>query len=384
MRAVQLPGGRLPISNPPQAVPVQSATNPAAGPGSVQPTNVPTAKIQFESLVHDFGKVKAGDPVKLTFWFTNVGTQVLEVTGVQPQCGCTVAGEWTKKVDPGKPGIIPVQFNTANYHGQVFKTITVTCNDAAQSHVLLQLRGNIWKPIDFTPPYTVMNILPEMTNATATVKIVNNMEQPLDIMSPECSIQGFAVELQTNQPGKEFQLTIRTVPPLKPGTMSGKVVVKTSATNAPTLDIPFWANVQPAVMVLPPQVMIPSGPLTAKATPAVTIQNNSTNALKVTDPVVSVPGVQAEVKELQPGRIFSVQLSFPEGFEMKPGDQASLIFKTSHPRFAEVKVPILQMARPTNPPNASPAASQPGRPQLQSSATKVQVGGGQSPVAAPH
>src|ERR1700747_2024221 len=101
-------------------------------------------KIQFQTPVYDFGKVKSGDPVKYTFIFTNSGDELLILTNVQPSCGCTTAGDWSRQVEPGKTGTIPVQFNSANYGGQVLKTVTVTCNDRSQRSVGLQLKGTVW------------------------------------------------------------------------------------------------------------------------------------------------------------------------------------------------------------------------------------------------
>src|SRR6266478_4117700 len=71
-------------------------------------TNAAGPKIQFAMPIYDFGKVKSGDPVKYSYVFTNIGTEVLEVTHVQPSCGCTTAGDWTHKVDPGQTGTVPV------------------------------------------------------------------------------------------------------------------------------------------------------------------------------------------------------------------------------------------------------------------------------------
>ena len=334
--AVQIVGGQ-----PPTFPPVVSQT-PAALPGTDNP------KIQFASTVYDFEKVRSGDPVKYTFIFTNVGTGTLHINGVQPQCGCTAAGEWTKQVEPGNTGEIPIQFNTSSYHGQVFKTITVSCNDKLQPAVILQLKGNIWKPIDYIPPYTVMNILPDMASASASVKIVNNLEEPLDVWGPECAYKGFETQLITNKPGKEYQLTIKATPPLAAGTLSGKVGLSCSMTNSSKLEVPFWANVQAPIAVYPPQVMLQSGPLANKASPAVTIQNNTTNALKLSDPKVDLPGVDVDFKELQPGRIFTAQLTFPAGFELKPGEQPALTFKTTHPQTPELRIPIVQ-SRPFAP-----------------------------------
>src|SRR5690242_1995439 len=127
------------------------------------------------------GRVKAGDPVKYTYYFTKTGNALLEVTDVRPSCGCTTAGEWTKKVEPGATGSIPIQFNSANYSGNVFKTITVSANDKQKPSTVLQLRGTIWKPIELAPAYTVLTIPPDAPSASTTVRIINNMDQPLEV-----------------------------------------------------------------------------------------------------------------------------------------------------------------------------------------------------------
>jgi hypothetical protein len=319
-------------------------------------TNVAGAHIEFNTNVYEFGRVKAGDPVKYTYYFTNTGNALLEVTDVRPSCGCTAAGEWTKKVEPGATGSIPIQFNSANYSGQVFKTITVSCNDKQKPSTVLQLKGTIWKPIELAPAYTVLTIPPDAPSASTTVRIINNMDQPLEVFSPEVNNQSFTAQLKTNQAGKEFALTISTAPPLNTGNVQGKVTLKTSATNNPVLDVPFWANVQPALMVIPPQITLPQAPLTTKSTPTVTIQNNSTNAVTLSDPSVNVPGVEVQIKETQPGRLYSALLTFPEGFEIPQGQQVVFTAKSSNPNFPLVKVPVNQLPhRPTGP---QPAASQ--------------------------
>jgi len=106
-------------------------------------TNAPGPRIEFATPVYDFGRVKNGDLVKYSFVFTNTGDQLLEVTAVQPSCGCTTAGDWTRKVDPGKTGTVAIQFNSANFNGQVFKTVSVSSNDKQRPVTVLQLKGTI-------------------------------------------------------------------------------------------------------------------------------------------------------------------------------------------------------------------------------------------------
>ena len=83
-------------------LPASTALNLAAlgsnAPGrTALETNVLGPKIRFATPIYDFGKAKSGDPVKYTYIFTNIGDQMLELTGVQPQCGCTATGEWTRR-----------------------------------------------------------------------------------------------------------------------------------------------------------------------------------------------------------------------------------------------------------------------------------------------
>lgn len=343
---VSLMAADQPLTPP---LPAVATTNTAGGP-----------KIQFATPVYDFGKVKSGELVKYSYAYTNGGDQALEVTHVQPSCGCTTAGEWTKKVEPGQTGNIPVQFNSANFNGQVFKTITVSCNDKAQPTTVLQLKGTIWKPIEISPPYAVLNIQPDAPSASTVVRIINNMAEPIALFAPEGNNPAYTATITTNQPGKEYQMTISTVPPLHPGTIQAQFSVKTSSTNAPVLTVPLWANVQPALMVMPPQITLPPAPLANQATPSVTIQNNSTNQVTLSELMVNVPGIGAQLKEIQPGKVFSATLTFPQGFEIAQGQQVQLTLKSSHPQFPVIKVPVAQMPRPMAPPR--PPAGPPTLP----------------------
>jgi hypothetical protein len=305
--------------------------------------------------VYDFGKVKSGEPVKYTFIFTNTGDELLILTNVQPSCGCTTAGEWSRQVEPGKTGTIPIQFNSANYGGQVLKTVTVTCNDKSQPSVGLQIKGTIWKPIDVQPQFAVMTIPADtQTNVTTKVHIVNNMEEAITLSPPESNNKSFTAELKTNTVGKDFELTITASPPFEQPNLQGQITLKTSSTNAPTLSVTAWANVQQAVVVSPPQIMLPAGPLANEQTVAFSIQNNSASPLKLSEPAVDVKDVEVTMAEPNPGRSFTVTLKFPKGFEMAQGKRAEFSVKSDNPKFAVIKAPVTQMPKPI----ATPAVPQ--------------------------
>ena len=313
--------------------------------GAVSAAGVSGPKIQFATLVHDFGKIKGGEVVKYTFSFTNGGDRLLEITAVHPSCGCTTAGEWSRQVEPGKTGSIPIQFNSGNFNGQIGKTITVSSNDTNQPTVMLQIKGTIWKPIDVNPQFAVLNVTPESPLATTAVRIVNHEETPLTLSTPEGNNPAFAAELKTNQPGKEFDLVVKTVSSLPAGNVQGQFTLKTSSTNVPVIKVSVWANVQQTVIVMPSQITLPAGPLANQRSFFVTIRNNGTNAMVLTEPGLNAKGVEVDLKELLPGRYFRVTLSFPVGFQMTPGGPVELRMKSNNPQFPILKVPVTQAPR---------------------------------------
>lgn len=315
-------------------------------------TNPVGPRIQFATPVHDFGMIKGGEVVKYTYVFTNVGQQLLEVAAVQASCGCTTAGDWSRQVEPGKTGSIPIQFNSGNFSGQIAKSITVTCNDTNQPTVMLQLKATIWKPIEVTPQVAALNLTTESPSNATTVRIVSNEESPLTLSTPESNNRAFVTDLRTNRPGKEFELVVKTVPPLPTGNVQGQITLKTSSTNMPVINVSVWANVQQTVMVMPPQITLPVPPLANPMPAIVTIRNNGTNLLTLTEPAVNAKGVDVQLTEPQPGRYFTLTVSFPARFEITQGEKVELSVKSNHPLFPVIKVPILQVSRPV--PTAAP------------------------------
>lgn len=324
--------------------------SPAAGSTNDGP------RIAFETPVHDFGKISAGSVVKHTFVFTNAGNDKLVISGVQTSCGCTTAGEWTREVEPGKTGTIPIQFSGGSFNGPVSKSVTVASNDKARPSVFLQIKGDIWKPIEVTPAYAVLNVLPDSPGGTTTVSITNNLAAPVYMWGAESSNPAFSAILKTNEPGKSYQVAVATVPPLKTGNIQGSVTIKSSETNSP-INFTVWANVQPPISVVPPALNLPQAPLPNKLTPIVNIINNTTNPLSLTEPSVNATGVDVQIREVQPGHYFTVVVTFPEGFTAPEGKPLEFSVHSNNPKFETIKVPVHQAAKPAPAPAATPSTT---------------------------
>jgi hypothetical protein len=312
------------------------------------PTNASSPQIQFGSTVYDFGRVVVGAIVRHDFVFTNTGDAVLHINGVYPSCGCTTAGTWSRQVPPGQTGIIPLQFDSGHFGGQtVLKTATVVTTDKNHPTVRLELKGSVWRPINVNPPMAVLNVVADApSNAPAIVHIVSGLDEPLTLSDPVSNNHAFTAELKTIRPGKEYQLIINTVPPLRQGNTQGAISVKTSSTNMPVINVSAIAIVQPAVVVMPAQVTLPPGPLSSAFPCAVSIRNNAATPLTLSEPAVNASGVDVQIKEVQPGKQFTLSMTFPAGFQVVQGQQVELNVHSSNPDFALIKVPVRQMLRP--------------------------------------
>lgn len=317
-------------------------------------------KIEFQATTFDFGKIKQGEVSRHDYFFTNTGTATLEILAVKPGCGCTTAGDWDKKVEPGKTGSIPLQFNSTGFGGSISKSATVTCNDPGKSNVVLVISGNVWRPVEITPAMAMFQMDSDsQTNQTKALKIVSNLDNPLTITEVTSANKSFTTEVKTIKEGKEYELLVTAVPPFSQVTTFSQISIKTSATNVPALSVTAYATVQMQVTVSPMQLNLPPGPLTNTVTQSVTVYYRGTNAFNLSEPKVNYAGAEVTIKPVQPGKVFSVQTTFPAGTQVKPGEGVQLSVKTDHAKHPLLTVPVFQMQPP--PPAATHSAT-PGTP----------------------
>lgn len=132
--------GQAPSSGNMEAskVPVSSENTGNATAGQ----NAEVAQIAFETMEHDFGKIREGEKVTYRFKLKNTGKVPLKITDVKPSCGCT-ASDYTKSpVPPGEEGFVEVIFDSQGRTGTQQKTVTVYANTDPQAHIL-RFKGEV-------------------------------------------------------------------------------------------------------------------------------------------------------------------------------------------------------------------------------------------------
>jgi len=98
----------------------------------------------LDSTYRDFGKIKQGEVLEVSFHFKNTGEHNLIVTEVKPGCGCTDGQKPEEPIAPGKEGVIKAKFNSKGQHlGENRKNITVTANTKPSPTTELTFRADV-------------------------------------------------------------------------------------------------------------------------------------------------------------------------------------------------------------------------------------------------
>jgi len=334
---------------PQQTSPVASVPGIATiEPGDKQSGSGPT--IEFVTDTYEFGTVKGGEEVSHMFVFENKGDRQLQIKDVKPGCGCTLTGQWTKTVEPGEKGVIPVKLNTQKLAaGNVSKEIKVFTNTRGQSLISVWMKGTIWLPVEIT--HRTLNWGSSFNGndaVTRSVRIRNNLEDPMEITSVKSDSPVFSPELKIVKPGREFEILVTTVPPVPTGPKSAKIHITTSNPEKPEIIIQVRAYVRPPIHVVPSRVQLPSSPLTSPFQRAIYITNSTEDPMTISDLQTGSDQISTKVEETAPGKKIRILLSFPEGFELPTDSTMSLSFKTGNPTVPEIDIPIsLRPARAT-------------------------------------
>ena len=105
------------------------APNTAADPqqNTVDPATL--TKVEWlDGMDRDFGKMKEGENLEVSFRFKNVGDKPLVISNVTASCGCTVPETPKKPYAPGETGVIKASFNSSGKPGSQSKQVNVFAN----------------------------------------------------------------------------------------------------------------------------------------------------------------------------------------------------------------------------------------------------------------
>lgn len=311
----------------------------------LKPGEVP--KVEFDTPVYDFGKMKSGKDIEHDFWFHNTGNGPLEIVQVKPSCGCTTTHQYDKVVEPGKSGKIPIKVSTGHATGPINKSITVTTNVAgAGATIALQVKGELWESIQATPNNALFgNVAVGQTKDAAVVRkltIANNTDAPVKLGAVKNMSTVFTGDIKEVEAGKKWELTVTLKMPQPPGVVNGMMELETGVSDPPKLQIPCSAYLVADVDVVPNKMVLPAA-RTARLQRDFYVRNNGGKPIHLSDLAASNSMLKVGMQETQPGMSFRVTMDVPTEYKA-PKDGDKITFKTDNPSYPTITIPITELA----------------------------------------
>jgi hypothetical protein len=298
-------------------------------------------KIQFKDSAIDFGTASGGEIVNCTFIFTNTGDETLSIKSVQPSCGCTSAGNWTKDVEPGKTGTLPLRFDTSHFSGAVSKAAVVQCNARSNAVLSITLKGTVYREWNANPQTTTLLIYPNASNATARVRIVNSGTNYAALFHPTVSNarNSYVLQLATNAPGKDYILTVSVKPPLVTPIDYGDITIQTSRSNNLPVTIPLVLNRMPWFNIYPCPISIPKN-YSNQFVGLVTIVNNAPYSVNLSNPSFTDTNIQVTLASATPGHYYTLKVEIPPNYRStKP---MAVTVQTSNTNEPSIQIPFVR------------------------------------------
>lgn len=329
------------------ASPVYSQSNEPvkAGP-EIPPATAGKGSPQVRVIAarHDFGEIWAGATLEHAFDIANDGNADLEILQVSPTCGCTTAGDYPRRIAPGKTGSIPFRLDSNKVHGQFAKSIHVTTNDPASPSITLTLAGNCRRKVEAKPPNAGFGRILDQQPHERVIVLTNSMPSPI---KPEL-IRGsgpekFKCKLDEVKPGREYRLTVRVEPPYAPGTISETLKIRTGDAATDVLTISAYAVIPSRVEVFPSVVLLPTATAMAQTSAPIARQlqllNHGNAPVKLVSATATDAAVKVSNETVTAGKEYRLTVTVPKTFQPAK-DGTFVTVRTDDKDYGEFRIPI--------------------------------------------
>ena len=155
------------LTEKPGGVVVGSSGNDQSSPAR-QPSRTDGAMMYIAEPVVDFGAIADYETKKAVVKFVNRGDQTLEITRVQPTCGCTTTELEQKLFAPGEGSEIELTFNPKG-SGRQTKIVKVYTNDSVKPVQTISIKAEVSASVTTNPKSLSIGTLRMGEMGTASV-----------------------------------------------------------------------------------------------------------------------------------------------------------------------------------------------------------------------
>ncbi|MFY9824881.1 MAG: DUF1573 domain-containing protein [Thermoanaerobaculia bacterium] len=267
--------------------------------------------------IKDVGSIAKGEKAIADFVIRNDGDAVLEITNVQPACGCTVA-DYDKTIAPGKTGKVHAVVDTATFSGPISKGVTVFTNDPAMPQIELTLKVKVEPYINIKPGYaryiTVQgeplegNIVQTLWAPDNTPMEITKADSPWPYLTVTYH-EATGAERLPDVSARQWKVEMKLSNEAKVGPLADFVTIHTTHPKQKIVQIPVSGFVRPVMAVTPPVGDYGEIELKEPLKKSLNVKNFATEPIKLTSVDTSMKGVEAKIEPVQDGREYSIRVT---------------------------------------------------------------------------
>lgn len=297
--------------------------------------------------VVDAGKVPVGEDIEAVFTIENQGTAPLEITQVQPACGCTVA-EYDETIAPGAKGTVKAVVDTTSILGPNAKAITIYTNDLENPRIQLTVKSDVQPFLTMEPGYARFTsfVHDDRDQTNPQILWTTDFEglEVTGVESPQPWIEvayrpASETELSENGSGNQWRIDITLAKEAPVGPVAERVLLRTNHPHQKVMEIPVSGFVRPMVAVTPPDVNFGKVDPSDEQQWGILVRNFGSAPLEIETVSSTVPGIEVEVEPLQAGQQY--KLVFTPTPAMAPGPfDGRVELKTNLPQQPTITVAL--------------------------------------------
>jgi hypothetical protein len=229
------------------------------------------AELSCDQPLVNFGEVKAGKPLSHRFTFVNRGSDIVQVTAVQPSCGCLTPRFGERRLRPGDVSVLMLEINTLTappgpnaWRAQILYTCGGETHDLTVS-----LRANVLAEITVQPAALVLQTERSIGHE---IRLVDSRKIPFTVSCVRTSsphVSGALVDAHVDEEGKKSStIRVEVTAAMPAGRHDEMLQIFTSDPEYPELKVPVTVvkKSPTSVRATPGEVSFQAaaGPLPAK------------------------------------------------------------------------------------------------------------------------
>jgi hypothetical protein len=218
-------------------------------------------KMFKDGLTHDFGTVPRGAQLFHRFTFSNIYAVRMEVTGINPGCGCVTATASKRILEPRESATLDVHMDGRRFTGPKTVTIRVSVGPEYVSTAEIKVTANCRGDVVFNPGQVNFGTVVRGQAVSQTVDVEYAGQLPWQatevVVAKELPLEASVKDLyrRPGQVGVQVKVTLKADAPT--GVLKEYVYLKTNDPASPMVPVLVEAHVTQALTVTPGTLALP-------------------------------------------------------------------------------------------------------------------------------